>query len=228
MAPIAQLSERLETPYIVYHYSLGDYVDAQRNTTYCQWASGFLSVTLPQKIDYYKWKDRQQEWLASQSTVTGLAQPQVYTVWTYLPWMSHELFHVYSLQIGRPTTFFSEGIAVAYQVDPSANDYIAREKDGTPVHIVAKNLKTAARLIPFTTCVTSAGWSSSDYTVTYDEAGSFVRYMIDMYGIAKMKQVFTSIRDSDSVATVSTKLQAIYGCTLSQAETEWLGFLDAQ
>jgi hypothetical protein len=224
-APTTELSERLETAHMVFHYAPGDFVDVQRTEAYCTWAGAFLGVALPQKIDYYKWKDRQAEWLLSQATVTGLAQPSSYTVWAYLPWMNHELFHIYSLQVGRPTTFFSEGIAVAYQIDPFAGDFVAREKNGVPVHDVVRQLKAQGRLLPFTSFVTSSGWNSSDYTITYDEAGSFVRYMVDQHGIDRMTQVFRTIVYGDSAATVSTRLQAIYGFSLAEAEARWLAFL---
>jgi len=219
-----ELSERLETDHLIFHYSPGDFIDVQRSEAYCRWASSFLGVALPQKIEYYKWKNREQEWRLSEVTVIGLAGG--FTVLTYMPWMNHELMHIYSLRVGWPTTFFVEGIAVAYQVDPSVNDFEAREKSGEPLHDVVKRMKVEGRLLPFDSIITSAGFQQNDYTIAYDEAGSFVRYLADTCGIEKVKQVFRTIRSGDTAASVAGKFQAIYGMTLGDAESEWRGFLD--
>ncbi len=222
--PAIDLSERLETDHLIFHYSPGDFIDVQRNEAYCRWASSFLGVELPQKINYYKWKDREQEWRVSEETVVGLAGG--FTVMTNMPWMNHELFHIYSLRLGTPTIFFLEGIAVAYQVDPSVNDFEAREKSGEPLHDLVKRMKVQGRLLPFDSIITSTGFVSNDYTIAYDEAGSFVRYVADTYGIEQMKQVFRTIGYGDSAASVATKFQSIYGMTLADADNEWRAFLD--
>jgi len=219
-----ELSERLETDHLIFHYSPGDFIDVLRNEAYCRWASSFLGVTLPRKIEYFKWKNREQEWRVSEVTVIGLAGG--FTVLTYMPWMNHELMHIYSLRVGWPTEFFVEGMAVAYQVDPTANDFEAREKSGEPLHDVVKRLKAQGKLLPFDSIITSTGFGQNDYTIAYDEAGSFVRYMADTYGIEQMKQVFRTIRSGDSAASVASKFQALYGMTLADAEKEWRAFLD--
>jgi len=224
--PALALTERLETPHLVFHYSPGDFVDVRRAEAFHTWAVAFLNVTCPKKVDYYKLKDRAQQWQVDEATTTGYALLTTFEVWTYLPFMNHEQFHLYSLLLGRPTTFFVEGMAVAYQVDPSVNDFEAREKSGELVHDVARRCRRTGRLIPFSSIVESRGWGTADYTVAYVEAGSFVRYMADVYGIEKMKDVFRTVGSADTRDTVSSKLQTIYGISLIEAETRWLAFLD--
>lgn len=229
--PLVALSERLATPHYVFHYSPGDFVDVQRSEAYATWASAFFSVTLPRPIEYYKWKDRAQAWDVGEQTTTGLAYPfPEIKIYTYLPWMNHEVCHIYSLQHGRPTAFFTEGIAVAYQIDPFANDFVARDRSGVPIHDVAVQLKAAGRLLPFTNFITADGWAASDYTITYNEAGSFVRYLTDTFGLVKMQALFVSFGAgaNASAATVTLKFQQVYGFSLATAETQWLAFLDAR
>jgi hypothetical protein len=219
------LSERLETANMIFHYTPGDFVDVNRAEAYHTWAVAFLNVTCPKKVDYYKLKDRAQQWEVDEATTTGYAVLSTYEVWTYLPFMNHEQFHLYSLLIGRPTTFFVEGIAVAYQVDPLVNDFEAREKSGEPVHEVARRYRRTGRLLPFSSIVEGQGWAAADYTVAYVEAGSFVRYMADLHGIEKMKDVFRTVKSADTYAVASSKIQTIYGISLGEAETRWLAFL---
>ncbi len=226
-SPGEVLSVRLETAHIVFHYSPGDVVDAERAEAFHDWAVAFLNVTCPKKVDYYKFKDRAQQFELTQRAVTGwaLAAP-TFEVWTYMPFMNHEQFHLYSILLGSPTTFFVEGIAVAYQVDPLAGDLEAREKSGEPVHDVARGYQREGRLLPISQIVTSAGWNTGDFTVTYIEGGSFVRYVADVHGIEKMKQVFRAIGQADTVAAVSARFESIYGVSLAEAEKQWLAFLE--
>jgi hypothetical protein len=226
-APDRALSVRLETPHLVFHYSPGDVVEAARAEAFHDWAVAFLDVSCPKKVDYYKFKDRAQQYELTERRVTGWAIPApAFQVWTYMPFMNHEQFHLYSMLLGTPTTFFVEGIAVAYQVDPLAGDFEAREKSGERVHDVARDYRQTGRLLPIAQIVTGDGWNTGDFTVTYIEAGSFVRYVADVHGIGKMKQVFRTIAWSDSLPVISAKFQGIYGVSLADAEREWLAFID--
>jgi hypothetical protein len=223
------LNVRLETAHMVFHYSPGDIVDAERGEAFHDWAVAFLDVTCPKKVDYYKFKDRGQQYEVIQSAVTGFARPAPdFDVYTYMPFMNHEQFHLYSILLGLPTTLFVEGIAVAYQVDPLVGDFEAREKSGEPVHDVARRYLRTGRLVPISQIVENAGWSATDFTVTYIEGGSFVRHVADVHGIEKMKQLFRTVGQADSLAAVSAKFAAIYGVSLAEAERQWLAFLDAR
>ena len=225
--PEHALTVRLDTANLVFHYSPGDVVDAARAEAFHEWAVAFLDVSCPKKVDYYKFKDRAQQYEVTERAVTGWAIPApAFEVWTYLPFMNHEQFHLYSILLGTPTTFFVEGIAVAYQVDPLAGDFEAREKSGEPVHEVAREYRRSGRLLPLAQIVENAGWNAADFTLTYIEGGSFVRYVADVHGIEKMKQVFRTIRQADGLAAVSAKFQGIYGISLAEAEQQWLAFLD--
>jgi hypothetical protein len=226
-SPGQALSVRLETANLVFHYSPGDLVDVARAEAFHDWAVAFLNVACPKKVDYYKFKDRAQQYELTRQAVTGWALPAPqFEVWTYLPFMNHEQFHLYSILLGSPTTFFVEGIAVAYQVDPLAGDYEAREKSGERVHDVARGYRQGGRLLPIAQIVTSSGWGTGDFTVTYVEGGSFVRYLADVHGIEKMKQVFRTVGGGDPLAVVSSKFQGIFGISLTEAEQRWLAFLD--
>jgi len=223
---LMELTQTIETENFTFHYTPGDQVEVARSEAYHRWAVAFLGVACPKKVDYYKLKDRDQFVRLSDSWGTGFAVVEEFGVWTYLPWQNHECFHLYSLLIGHPPVFFSEGIAVAYQVDPSQGDFEAREKNGERVHDIARRYKEEGRLYPVANILDRTGWYASDYTTTYVQAGSFVRYLADLYGIEPLKEVFRKVGRNDERADVKAKFAAIYGRTIEDVEKNWLAFLD--
>jgi len=224
--PRMLLTQTVETGHVVIHYSPGDIVESARLEAYSEWAEAFLNVTLWKKIDYFKFKDREQLFQAMNSMATGWADPVNAEVWTYMPWLNHECMHIYSLKIGDPPILFSEGIAVAYQVDPLNNDFEAREYNGDKVHDIVRGYKALGRLVPLESILVWPDWYHFDYTTTYPEAGSFVRFLADTQGIEKVKEVFRLIGERESREVILQKFLDIYGFTFQEAETAWLAFLD--
>ena len=74
--------------------------------------------------------------------------------------------------------------------------------------------------------IAGSGWNSiSDATLAYREAGSFVRFTIDRYGLSPVLEFFrTSTRD-DSTAQIRSRFSDAIGVPLDQAEQEWLSML---
>lgn len=222
---LLELTQTLETSNFIFHYSAGDFVYAERSEAFHNWAVSLLGVTCPKKIDYYKYKDREQQKRITGLTYSGWAVTQTFEAHSYLPWMNHECVHLYSILIGRPSDFFNEGIAVALQTDPYNNDYEAREKSGERIHDLVKRYKDGGVLIPIDNILDSFGFRSNDFTIVYPEAGSFVRYLIDTYGIAQLKNFFASSTYSDSKEEIKTKFQSAYGVSINDVEQDWLNFL---
>jgi len=223
---LMELTQTIETENFVFHYTPGDNVEVDRSEAYHRWAVAFLNVTCPKRVDYYKLKDREQFVKLSNSWATGFALIDPYEVWTYLPWQNHECMHLYSMLFGWPPAFFLEGLAVAYQVDPARGDFEAREKSGERVHDIVRRYRQEGRLYPVTAIIDRVGWYANDYTTTYLEAGSFVRYLADVHGIERLKEVFRKMGQNDERADVKAKFAAIYGRTVEEVEKEWLAFLD--
>jgi hypothetical protein len=93
------------------------------------------------------------------------------------------------------------------------------------VYDLVKKYKDGGVLIPIDNILDSSGFRSGDYTIAYPEAGSFVRYLIDTYGIGQLKNFFASSSYSDSIAEIKTKFQSIYGISINDVEQDWLNFL---
>lgn len=224
--PRRVLTQTVETARVVIYYAPGDFIEAARLEAYCAWAEGFIGTTLPKKIDYYKFKDREMLTEFTRSRGTGWADPSAFQVWTYMPFLGHECLHLYSLVLGDPPILFSEGVAVAYQVDPLNGDFVARELNGEPVQGLARGLKAQGLLYPLESLLDDRGWYAANFTRTYVEAGSFVRYLADTQGIERIKDVFRVIRQTDPKEVVKEKFLAVFGFTIQDAEAAWLAFLD--
>ncbi len=223
--PLLELTQTLETTNFSFHYSPGDFVYAERSEAFHDWAVTLLGITCPKKVDYYKYKDREQQKRLTGSTATGWAMTSAFEAHSYFPWMNHECAHLYTSVIGRPPTFFNEGIAVAFQTDPYNNDYEAREKSGERIHDLIKRYKDSGVLYSIEDIIENSGFNAADYTITYPQSGSFVRYLIDTYGIEPMKTVFSSVNREATTAEIKAAFQSIYGITIEDAEQDWLNFI---
>ena len=223
--PFLELTQTLETTNFTFHYSPGDFVYAERSEAFHNWTVTLLGITCPKKIDYYKYKDREQQKRLTGSTATGWAISRTFEAHSYLPWMNHECVHLYTSVIGRPPTFFNEGIAVAFQTDPYNSDYEAREKSGERVHDLVKRYKNSGVLYPIENIIEDSGFYAADYTITYPQSGSFIHYLIDTYGIDLMKTIFTSVNRNASTAEIKAAFQSIYGISIEDAEQDWLNFI---
>jgi hypothetical protein len=227
--PAYELTERLETDHIIFRYSPGDYVESQRAEAFHRWATAELGVSMTRKVLYYKLRDREQMWRVLQSPYTGFAyvDPSRPEVWTYVPFLNHELVHIYSvLFAGWPTNLLVEGLAEAYMTDPYTNDFVPRQTGGTPLVVMAAQFKRDGRLFPLSSIASNSGWSANNPVVAYVEAGSFVRYVIDRFGMATFKAWWALATSNDTAAAVATKFQTVYGAPLGQVEADWLAWLD--
>ncbi len=144
------LTEQLETTAFVFRFPAGDSVDSAWQQQYHDWATARLGVSVAGKIRYNKYRDN-----AQMNAVAGrgccFAEPATLTLHTLWPRDNHEVVHIYANRIGSPTNFLSEGLAVAFQVDPTSADLTPRW-NGIPLHDHARAFRTGGQL-----AVVSAG-----------------------------------------------------------------------
>ena len=220
-----EFTEALETQNFIFHYSQGDNVEPAWQEAFHEWTIGQLEVSIPKKIDYYKyWNVAHTEALTGKSPCWS--DSKNFAVHTIYPGDNHECVHLYTSLIGQPSDFFNEGIAVAFSTDPYNGDYVAKWR-GESVHYWAKKFKNEGTLIPLNSMLEANDFRRYDGRITYPESGSFVSFMIDTYGIYKMKSIFQAGARMDSKEVIKQKFQSIYGFSIEQAENEWLIFLDS-
>jgi hypothetical protein len=222
------LTERLDTDSITFRYSANDSIsdrDADWQQRYHEWATTRLGVSIPGKLLYNKYlNDAQMRSVAGRSCC--FADPETLSVHTLYPRDNHEVVHVYvASQIGEPSNFLSEGLAVAFQVDPVAGNFTPRW-NGTPLHDLARTFRQSGRLIPIGNMLSTEEFRAYPESTSYPEAGSFALYLIDSYGLDLFLAQFRGARPGESAATVRSRFESIYGLSMERAEVDWHAALD--
>jgi hypothetical protein len=218
--PESVLTQTQQSAHFVFHYAPGDRIDVPRTEAFYTWISWQLSVDLGTRIQYFKFKDKQQK-----QSLTGLrgnanADPSLDTVYTIWPWETHEITHLLTARIGYPTDFFNEGIAVANQVDPLDDSYTPLWNSNS-VHRCANDFLAAGALPSLASIVETTAFRAADPDITYPTAGSFVEYLIEQNGMQQVLQLFPGVSWQDSLAAAGARFQQVFGISLEQAEQAW-------
>lgn len=188
-----------------------------------------LNLKIEQKIEYYKAESpRQCGELVSYPPANGYAAIQLTSDPDVPSWFdlvastrfdnAHEVMHVLASKAGIPyvSAAFCEGLAVAY----GGTTYQAPEL--APVK--TKTLIDGPAYVPLAVLLTmpDADFLRASY-ITYQESGAFVRFLIDTFGIARVRDFY-----NDIVATgdVNGAAQEAYGCPLDSLETLLRAYLD--
>jgi hypothetical protein len=225
--PAPPLPLYAETATHLYFCAAGDRIDTEWQETYHAWATARLGVTVPQRISYHKYMSRQEMGIRTgRYTSNAFAEPEKFAIHTLWATDNHEVVHVYTALIGRPTDFFNEGLAVSFQVDPAKGDFEARF-NGEEVHSAARRYLDEGRLIlPIVRIVETANFRAiSDSVLAYREAGSFVRFLTDRYGIERVLAFFRVSQPGDSAIHVTGRFTATIGASLDEAERLWVAML---
>lgn len=128
----------------------------------------------------------------------------------------HELVHVVAYRLPKTGDeprhlFFAEGLANAVL------EYV----DGVHVHAVAafaRRTRALPRLVEMTQAPNFYAWMRAHPTVpAYDIAASYVRFLIDVHGIARVKRYYTG----------TTAAAAFDGASEDRLEAAWHAALDA-
>lgn len=216
-----------ETATMRIYHEPGDTVNVEWQETFNAWALERLGVQPPQKVEYRKYfsRDAMGRYTGDYNT-NGYAEPAVWRLHTIWPQDNHEIVHLYTAMAGRPSDFFNEGIAVAFQVDPSRGVFTA-SFNGVDVHDGCRAYLRANQLpLPLANYVTSTAFRGiADQVLSYRYAGSFVRFLIERHGLPAVLRFFGPGTRDESQATIRARLQEVFGRSLDDLEADWLAFL---
>lgn len=223
-SPNSQLPLVTESASTRYFCEPGDVVDTARQEAFNTWALSRLGLTLPRKIEYRKYQSRAAMGrYTGKSNTNGYAEPESFTIHTIWPWDNHEVVHLFSAMVGRPTDFFNEGFAVSFQTDPLQQDFTVRF-NGVQVHEACRGYRRAGSLpLPLRQYVTTAGFRAiTDNVMSYRIAGSFVLYLEERFGLTAVLSFFRTGSRDDTLEVVESKFLQAFGTSLSAVEADWL------
>lgn len=215
-----------ETDHVVFHVPPGNFVEMEWQEAYVAWLIDELGFELDRKIHYYKYRDRAElERATGMASTNAFATPPTWSIHTIDRRDNHEVVHVIAFHaLGEAPSLFGEGIAVAYQVDPSAGDYETRWS-GTSVHAIAREARRAGEMPALDAIVEHAGFRSFDTSFVYPLAGSFVRFLLEERGLAPLRAYFARSDWKDPARKTRSDFLAAYGESLDDAWNRWLAFL---
>ena len=237
----AQLTERHETDNFVFHYRPGDSVLAERQEAFHNWAVDYLGISLPKKIDYYKFAFGDMR-SAVGMTASGSGFPRDYALASIHSWHPHETMHLYTYSLCQRATIrlYDEGMAVAHEVDPLNGGWVPQRNHyyGRGDYVYAERVLEHRRkrmLYPIETILESSDFDDARQNalgthsarVLYDQAGMFVSYLISTFGIDRMKQAVCSVSEGDTRATILREFKEVFGISVWDAERAWWAYLDA-
>jgi hypothetical protein len=230
-------TRRIISDNFIFHYAPGDTVWVERSEAFHDWAVNFLDVDIWKKIDYYKFPSREDlgSALGLNTTISGVAFPSDCAVGSVYSWHNHEYVHIYVyFLLENPTTlFFNEGIAVALEVDPYNSEFRPgwyKSELGEP-YIYPEKIREfieEGSYVPiedFLECEAFIELYRIDYPKIYVEAGMFVHYLIETYGLEKVIEMLRSVVYQDTKETIMTEFERVFGKDILVVESEWHSYL---
>lgn len=198
-----------ETPWFVFHAPDDAPISAEhkaRNEATLARLSQALGVMVPGRIQYHRYRDN-----AHKGELTGFAGNahatpplEVHTIW---PVDDHEVVHLLTAVWGETdSAVLGEGIAVA----------MGGRWQGRPVHEWIPELRADGRLPALADILDPAAFREVDDIVTYAVSGSFVKWLVDTYGMDRFRQAYVG------TGGTAARLKAVYGVDLRSLESAWL------
>ena len=219
-----------ETAGMRYYYAAGDTIDVDWQETYNAWAIERIGVRPPQPIEYYKYRSKGDmgDHIGVYST-NGYCEPELFRIHSIWSQDNHEVVHVLSALIGRPSDFFNEGFAVSFQTNPKGGDFSVRF-NGAQVHDASRDYLTSGAMPrPLVDHVTTTRFRSiGDTTMSYRMAGSFMLHLTERFGLPKVLEFLRGDGRNESLATIQSRMRSVFGVSVEEAESGWLQMLAAR
>jgi len=138
----------------------------------------------------------------------------------------HETTHILMGSVGGPPALFNEGFAVYISERLGTHAMEGLGGGQATIYQWVKELKTRGDWIelPQLLTFTQIGPAESRPLVTYPEAASFVKFLIDTYGKDKFLHAYQTLRNSDDKATQEEnvrQLEHICGKPLQTLQEQW-------
>ncbi len=219
-----------ETAGMRYYYAAGDPIDVDWQEAYNAWAIDRIGVRPPQPIEYYKYRSRDDMGdHIGVSTTNGYSEPGLFRIHSIWSTDNHEVVHVLSALIGRPSDFFNEGFAVSFQVDPKGGNFSVRF-NGVQVHDACRDYRMSGALPrPLVDYVTTSRFRGiQDSTMSYRMAGSFMLHLTERFGLPSVLEFLRGGGSNESLATIQARMRSVFGVSVEEAETSWLEILAAR
>jgi len=174
-----------------------------------------LDTRLPDPVQYFLYEDNARKGEVTGNTGNAHVEGdhEIHTLfWTD----RHEVVHLITRQWpGNGTALLGEGLAV----------YLSGSWHAESVDVAVQNLQDEGTLLPLPSLVATTNFRTRDDLISYPQAGSFVKFLVETYGLAEFRQVYTTTPINPDAATFDGLLERTYKKDLAELEAEWLAAL---
>lgn len=176
-----------------------------------------MNESFHKKIDSYIFQNREEKQELMGAGNANVAKPWLRQIYlndgSYEETLKHELVHIIAGDFGvtplkvahNLNSAMIEGLAVAID-----NNY-----DAWPVHHLAKLAWQSNYRISITTLFEGANFFSQTSSLSYIYAGSFIRYLIENFGLQKVKRLYGTL-----------DFEKLYGKNINQLAEDYYHFLE--
>lgn len=247
--------QKIEIEHFVFYASEEKEVDIESQERFYKYVAKLFEIEPEEKITYIKCKNSEHIQKIMGKEIKGIDgysggykdknKNYVPLILSTKEWENHELIHTFQHLISETTSFFCEGLATAYEIDISKTGhpsppYVRWFPGKLSLNWYLQNLiiKREQQYIDITEILTSEDfeidghriikiWLDDLYrlNIVYIEAGSFVRYLLDSYGLKTFFRFLKISDPSDSKLEIEKKFLKIYGISIREIEKQWLNFL---
>lgn len=110
--------------------------------------------------------------------------------------------------------------------DP-ALDTLKAQWNGVHVHAHVSLLRRTNRSVDLGEIIMTTGFRDIDEWRGYGEAGSFVLFLVERYGIGALREFVRTSSGDESRGVIEARIRTVWGTTLADAQAEWLTLVDA-
>ncbi len=241
-----KFSHKKESEHFIFYWNEGDEVNIKSQECFYKYIVKLFKIKPEkrEKITYWKFRTREEIERKTSFFADGFADIHLKKIGSINPWENHELIHILQFNYLKPSiVFFDEGLAVAFQIDPSKNCYTPymKTKQGNvmPLNEYLRIIIKEGKYINLENILTNNAFrnrTGEGPYIAYAEAGGFTKYLIDTYGleaffqllkvlnIESMKQSYLSLIGLQSL-TIKQKIIQVYNLSLEILEKQWLDSL---
>ena len=125
----------------------------------------------------------------------------------------HEDTHLLSLPYGAATFLFSEGLA----------EFMDEKWQGREIDIWAKEYFKKNKLYAIKFLMENKNWDKVDDMIAYPQSGSFIKYLINTYGIEKFKKMHQDLSRNKTSRENIRVVEKNCSKTIEEIEKNWKG-----
>ena len=222
------LTEHVSSKHFDYYYSKAEQeiIDTNWQEKFYTWLIDTLDLTLDTNLKYYKYRDINHIRRVTGKKTNGFAEIGTYKFHTIWKAENHECVHTIVTQlIGHPPALINEGIAVAYSADYLKFPNFIPLWNGQDFNQLSKGFDQNGEIPPLDKLLGVYTFWDYNPNLTYPISGSFVHYLIDTYGLVKMKAFIRLSGFEDSKENIRNDFFSIYSLTIDNAWITWINFI---